>query len=136
MTAKELLLEYLTNIQNPQKVAELFAEDGAIELPYFESVNIPSRSEGKQQIIAFISDLLRQAPGYKFINIKILIDTPEQVFAEYEVNTLFNNKPYKQLYMGRLVAGNGKIVLLREACDTVVIERLKSSRLRKRLLKK
>lgn len=125
MTAKELLSEYLENIQNPQKEAELFAEDGAIELPYFKSVNIPPRYKGKQQIETFISDLLKQAPTFKFINIKVLIDTPEQVFAEYEVNTIFNGKPYKQLYMGRLVSKNGKIILLREACDTVPIERLK-----------
>lgn len=88
MTAKELLSEYLENIQNPQKEAELFAEDGAIELPYFKSVNIPPRYKGKQQIETFISDLLKQAPTFKFINIKVLIDTPEQVFAEYEVNTI------------------------------------------------
>ncbi|MBK1895389.1 nuclear transport factor 2 family protein [Chryseobacterium sp. YIM B02567] len=126
MTAKELLLEYLQNIQDPKKEAELFAEDGAIELPYFESVNIPPRYQGRQQIETFISDLLKQAPTFKFINIKVLIDTPDQVFAEYEINTIFNGKPYKQLYMGRLVAKNGKITLLREACNTVTIERLKN----------
>ncbi|ASK31928.1 ketosteroid isomerase [Chryseobacterium sp. T16E-39] len=126
MTAKELLLEYLQNIQNPQRVAELFAEDGAIELPYFKSVNIPPRYQGKKEIETFISDLLEQAPTFEFINIKVLIETPEQVFAEYEINTVFNGKPYKQLYMGRLVSKNGKIVLLREACDTVPIERLKN----------
>ena len=54
---------------------------------------------------------------FKFIHIKFLIETPDQVFAEYEVDCLFNGKPYKQLYMGRLVAENGKIKLLREAMN-------------------
>ena len=55
MTAKELLLEYLQNIQKPQKEVELFAEDGAIELPYFKSVSIPPRYQGKKEIETFIS---------------------------------------------------------------------------------
>ncbi|GGA97716.1 nuclear transport factor 2 family protein [Puia dinghuensis] len=125
MTAKELLLAYLSNIQNPQKVADLFAEDGAFEMPYFASVGFPTRYAGKEQIVGMITGLLKQAPTFKFINIKILIETPDQVFAEYEVDTFFNGKPYKQLYMGRLVARDGKIVLIREACDTAVIEKMK-----------
>ena len=57
------------------------------------------------------------APDFKFINVKYYIETPDQVFAEYEVDCLFNGKPYKQLYMGRLVAEKGKIKLLREGLN-------------------
>jgi hypothetical protein len=72
-----------------------------------------------------LTGLLKQAPGFHFINIQLLIDTPEQVFAEYEVDTLFDGKPYKQLYMGRLVAENGKIKLIREGMDMIAVTKIK-----------
>ncbi len=116
-TAKELLQSYHSNIQNPDAVTSLFATDGAIELPYFASLNQAWRFEGPENIKNMITGLLKMAPDFKFIHIKFLIQTPDQVFAEYEVDCLFNGKPYKNLYMGRLVAENGKIKLLREALN-------------------
>ena len=116
-TAKELMQLYHSNVQNPSAVAALFAADGAIELPYLASVGQSWRTEGPEDIKNMIAGLLKIAPGFKFINIKYYIETPDQVFAEYEVDTLWNGKPYKQLYMGRLVAEQGKIKLLREAMN-------------------
>ncbi len=116
-TAKELMQLYHANVQNPSAVAALFAADGAIELPYLASVGQSWRTEGPEDIKNMITGLLKIAPGFKFINIKYYIETPDQVFAEYEVDTLWNGKPYKQLYMGRLVAEQGKIKLLREAMN-------------------
>jgi len=116
-TAKELLQSYHSNIQNPDTAASLFAIDGAIELPYFASLGQPWRFEGPENIKNMITGLLKMAPDFKFINIKYYIETPDQVFAEYEVDCLFNGKPYKQLYMGRLVAEKGKIKLLREGLN-------------------
>jgi hypothetical protein len=113
-TAKELLQTYHSNIQNPDAAASLFAKDGAVELPYLASLGQPWRSVGPENIKDMIKGILKMAPDFRFINIQYLIETPDQVFAEYEVNCLFNGKPYKQLYMGRLVAENGKIKLLRE----------------------
>ena len=116
-TAKELLQTYHSNIQNPDAAASLFAKDGAIELPYLASVGQSWRSEGPDNIKSMIAGLLKMAPDFKFINIKYYIETPDQVFAEYEVDCLFNGKSYKQLYMGRLVAEKGKIKLLREGLN-------------------
>ena len=116
-TAKELMQAYHSNIQNPDAAASLFATDGAIELPYFASLGQPWRFEGQENVKNMITGLLKMAPDFKFINIKYYIETPDQVFAEYEVDCLFNGKPYKQLYMGRLVAENGKIKLLREGMN-------------------
>ena len=116
-TAKELLQAYHSNIQNPAAAASLFATDGAIELPYLASVGQSWRTERPENIKNMIAGLLKMAPDFKFINIRYYIETPDQVFAEYEVDCLFNGKPYKQLYMGRLVAENGKIKLLREALN-------------------
>jgi hypothetical protein len=116
-TAKELLQAYHNNIQNPAAAAALFAADGAIELPYLASVGQSWRTEGPEDIKNMIAGLLKMAPDFRFINIKYYIETPDQVFAEYEVDCLWNGKPYKQLYMGRLVAEQGKIKLLREGMN-------------------
>ncbi|HSZ72902.1 MAG TPA: nuclear transport factor 2 family protein [Cytophagaceae bacterium] len=116
-TAKELLTAYLENIQHPEMVASLFAEDGAIELPYLASLGGTGRTETPEGIKQMLTGLLQQAPEFKFLNIKYLIETPDQVFGEYEVNCMFNGKPYQQLYMGRLVAENGKIKLIREGMN-------------------
>lgn len=124
-TATELLQAYVSQIDKPSQVAMLFAEDGAIELPYLQSVGMGYRTEGKVNIEKMLTGLLKQAPAFTFKNVNILIETPDQVFAEYEVDTLFNGKPYKQLYMGRLVAQNGKIKLLREGMDSLAVANLK-----------
>ena len=116
-TAKELMQAYHSNIQNPDTAASLFAADGAIELPYLASLGQSWRTEGPENIKRMIAGLLKMAPDFRFINIKYYIETPDQVFAEYEVDCLFNGKPYKQLYMGRLVAEKGKIKLLREGLN-------------------
>ena len=118
-TAKELLQTYHSNIniQNLDAVASLFATDGAVELPYLASLGQSWRTEGPENIKNMFAGLLKMAPDFRFINIKYYIETPDQVFAEYEVDCLFNGKPYKQLYMGRLVAEKGKIKLLREAMN-------------------
>lgn len=122
--AVELLQEYLSNIGDPEKAASLFTEDGAIELPYLASLNRSWRTEGRDNIKDMISGLLKIAPGFSFKNIRIHIITPEQVFGEYEVETLMNGVPYKQLYMGRLVAENGKIKLIRESMDMVAVQKV------------
>ena len=116
-TAKELLQAYHSNIQNPDAAAQLFAADGAIELPYLASVGQFWRAEGPADIKSMIAGILKMAPDFRFINIKYYIETPDAVFAEYEVDCLWNGKPYKQLYMGRLVAEQGKIKLLREGMN-------------------
>lgn len=116
-TAKELMQDYHSLIQNPEAVSAIFSSDGAIELPYLASLGAGWRTEGPGNIKNMIGGILKMAPDFKFINIKYFIETPDQVFAEYEVDCLWNGKPYKQMYMGRLVAENGKIKLIREGMN-------------------
>jgi hypothetical protein len=40
--AKTLLLEFLAAVTGGQNAAALFAEDGAVELPFLHSLGIPS----------------------------------------------------------------------------------------------
>jgi len=45
-------------IQSPATAASLFADDGALELPYLESLGVTSRVQGKGAIESFIGSLL------------------------------------------------------------------------------
>ncbi|UZD92851.1 nuclear transport factor 2 family protein [Pseudomonas corrugata] len=119
--AVELLQQYLDSIQTPFLAAALFAEDGVLELPYLESLGIPHSVQGPAAIEGFISSLLGKVPDFKFRNVRFLIDTPEQAFAEYSVEALVpaTGRFYRQMYAGRLVAKDGKIQLLRESMDTL-----------------
>lgn len=119
--AKQLLAAYVESIRNPAAASALFANDGILELPYLRSLGIDGRAQGPKAIERFIASLLTKVPSFAFQNVQFLIETPEQVFAEYHVEALVpsTGKIYRQMYAGRLVAQNGKIALLREALDTV-----------------
>ena len=120
MNAPELLRAYLAEIQDPSAVAALFAEDGVLELPA-----IHARAQGPAEIEKFIAGLLKVVPDFRFRDIHILIETPDQAFGEYSVEAVVTTtgKLYKQTYSGRLVAEKGKIKLLREALDTLAANR-------------
>jgi len=64
-------------------------------------------------------------PGLEFENIKVLIDTPEQAFGEYEFSAVSSKtgRSVHQLFFGRLMAENGKIKLLREALNSFELAR-------------
>ena len=115
--ATELLKAYLAAIQDPASAAALFADDGVIELPW-----VKARAQGPAEIQKFLTGLLTKIPDFRFKNIHIWIQTPEQAFGEYDVEALIpsTGKTYRQSYAGRLVAENGKIKLLRESLDTLI----------------
>jgi hypothetical protein len=121
-TARDLLLEFLDAFPIPAKAAALFAENGTLEIPYLESVNIQPRSEGPREIEKFLTTLIAMVPDWKFSNVKILMEDSNQVFAEYEVHAVatHTNRKYDQLFFGRLVIDeHDKIKLLREAQNLV-----------------
>jgi uncharacterized protein len=124
--AKELMLEYTAfSIRDPKKAAEMFAEDGAFEMPYLETFGFPSEFRGRDAIAGFFQSVLDLYPGFQFENIKLLIDTPDQAFAEFESTTVSSKtgRSVHQLFFTRLVAENGKIKLLREALNTFEVAR-------------
>ncbi|MET8537452.1 nuclear transport factor 2 family protein [Streptomyces sp. NPDC005065] len=118
--ARELLLAYTGSINDPDKAADLFAADGAIEIPYLDSIGLPSRIEGPAAIRELITGLLSVVPDFSFDQVEILIETPDQVFGEWSLErTTTTGRTFSQLYAGRLVAENGEIKLLRESLDVV-----------------
>jgi uncharacterized protein len=118
-SAKDLLISYLENINNPERAIELFADDATIELPYLHSLGMQWQWHGKEVLFDFLKNLPAIFSGFEFRNVQIHIDTPDQVFGEYEVHCIVvsTGLAYNQIYMGRLVAVKGKIKLIREALD-------------------
>jgi hypothetical protein len=83
--AKTLLLEFLAAVTHGQNAAALFAEDGAVELPFLHSLGIPWRHQGRHAISELQASLAELYLDFAFKpeDTHVLIDTPEQVFAEY-----------------------------------------------------
>ena len=122
--AKELLEEFTAaSFRDPKKAAEMFIEDGAFEISYFESVGVPGRYEGREAIEGFFRFVRELYSDMDLENIKVMIDTPEQAFAEYEFTAQSSKtgRTIHQLFFGRLVAENGKIKLLRESVNLVEV---------------
>ena len=125
-TALALLKDYLANVNagNPKVAASFFAEEGKIEAPYFASLGLPTTTDGQAAIEAAISGLLQKTPSFHFTNIKLILETPTEVVAECESETvLANGETYKQLYINHIIAENGKIVCHREFLDTLAFSK-------------
>jgi len=119
-SAKELLQAYING--TAQESAALFAEKGALELPYLADLGVEPRYEGVQSIGAFLTFLHEKMyPGFKFIDVKIYIDTPDQAFGEYTIHQRsgISGKEIHQRFFGHCTVANGKIVLLREALNVI-----------------
>jgi hypothetical protein len=119
-TAKELLQAYING--NALESAALFAEDGALELPYLADLGVEPRYEGPRNVGAFLSFLHEKMyPNFKFVDVKIYIDTPDQAFGEYTIHQKsgISGKDVHQRFFGHCVAANAKIVLLREALNVL-----------------
>ena len=124
--AKELLLEFTaSSFKDPEKAAAMFAEDGALELPYLADFGFPPRYVGREEIAGLFQVVRDLYPSFEFENVKILIDTPTQAFGEYEFTAVSSKtgRTAHQLFFGRLVAENGKIKLLREALNNAEVAR-------------
>lgn len=119
-TALQLLQAYLDNVRTPAVSAAQFSENGVLELP-----TVKAHAEGPAAVEKLLTGLLAKVPDFRFKDLKVWIDTPERVFAEYSVEALVidTGKVYQQTYAGVLIAENGKIKLLREALDTAAAAR-------------
>jgi hypothetical protein len=92
-------------------------------MPFFVSLGLPTRFEGREGVRGVLENVLEYYPDFevKDEDITVLIDTPSQVFAEYVVHATADatGRLAHHLFMGRLVAENGQIKLIREALNTV-----------------
>ena len=121
--AKLLLLELLAAIPDGERIALLFAEDGVVELPFLHSVGIEPRYKGRTAIAGFYDLVKELYPDLKFKpeDIHVLIETPDQVFAEYIAHPVAaaTGRRIHHMFAARLVAEGGEIKLLRESLNVV-----------------
>lgn len=119
-TAKELLQAYIDGTAS--QAAALFAQDGALELPYLADLGVEPRYEGPDNIGAFLTFLHEKMyPNFKFVDVHIYIATPDQAFGEYTIHQKsgISGKNVHQRFFGHCTAAGGKIVLLREALNVL-----------------
>ena len=112
-TAKELLQAYING--SALESAALFADKGVLELPYLADLGVEPRYEGPNNIEAFLTFLHEKMyPNFRFIDVNIYIDTPDQAFGEYTIHQKsgISGKNVHQRFFGHCVAADGKIVLL------------------------
>jgi hypothetical protein len=120
--ARDLLEEFTaSSFREPRKAAEMFAEDGAFEMPYLESLGFPWRYEGREEIEGFFKFVRDLYPDMEFHDVKVVCETFEVVVGEYEFTTKSSKtgRVIHQLFVGRLEAENGQIKLLRESINLV-----------------
>jgi hypothetical protein len=120
---KRVLLDYLLGFRDPEKASSLFADDGVFEMPYLVSLGMEARYEGRDDIRGLISGVLELYPDWRFDakDVRVLIDTPTQAFAEYVAHptAAATGRKVHHLLMGLVVVENGQIKLLREALNTL-----------------
>src|SRR5260370_8569615 len=116
--AKILLLEFLAAVTHGEDAGALSAEDGALELPFLHSVGIPWRHRGRQAIRELQNSLagLYLDLAFKPEDTHVLIDTPDQVFAEYMAHPTAKatGRTLHHMFAARLVAENGLTNLVRD----------------------
>ncbi len=121
-SASTLLKDYFASVSegNPKATASFFAEDGYIDVPYVASLGMPTKIIGRAAIEATMQGLLQNAPNFHFTDVRIILETPTEVVAEYESESrLTNGKFYKQLYVGHLISKDGKIKCHKEFLNTI-----------------
>jgi hypothetical protein len=92
-------------------------------MPYLSSFGIPGRYEGREAIEGFCRFVREVYPDMDLENLKVMIETPEQAFAEYEFTAQSSKtgRIVHELFFGRLIAENGKIKLLRQSVNLVEV---------------
>lgn len=120
--ARQILEEFTSpSFRDPRKAAEMFAEDGAFEMPYLGSLGFPWRHEGREKVKAFFKFVRDLYPDMDFHDVKVVCETPDVMAGEYEFTTKSSKtgRVIHQLFVGRLEAENGQIKLLRESINLV-----------------
>ena len=120
--ARQILEEFTaSSFRDPKKAAEMFAEDGAFEMPYLDSLGFPWRYEGREKVEGFFKFVRDLYPDMDFHDVKVVCETPDVVVGEYEFTTKSSKtgRVIHQLFVGRLEAEDGQIKLLRESINLV-----------------
>ena len=121
-TARALLDEFIENTAQHSTITHaLFADDGVYEAPYLESLGLPWRYRGRNEVARYLDAKRELFPQLSFHDVVIVAETRDCVVAEYQFTTRSSRtaRMIHQLIVGRLHAADGRIVLLRESVNLV-----------------
>lgn len=120
--ASVVFSEYLNAVSSgdPKAAASFFTADGYIEAPYVAAFGMPCKFQGRDAIEATMAGVLKLAPNFHFTGMRVVMETPGKVVAEYESEaTTATGRSYKMQYIGVIATKNGKIVSHKEYLNTV-----------------
>lgn len=122
-TASVIFKEFLEAVGkgDAKAASSLFATDGYIDAPYVQSLGFPSKISGHEAIEQSLSQVKAAAANFHFSNYKVVMETENEVVAEYESEAVMaSGKPYKQLYIAHVNTKDEKIVSHKEYLNTIV----------------
>lgn len=122
-TPSVLFKEFLDTVGkgDAKAASSFFTTDGYIDAPYVQSLGFPSKIAGHEAIGQSLSQVKAAAPNFHFSNFKVVMETENELVAEYESEAVMTSgKPYKQLYIAHVTTKDGKIVSHKEFLNTVV----------------
>jgi hypothetical protein len=122
-------LTYLTYIKDASGLAQakglpsLIYHEPAIEVKFMRWATgtriLTIRPKNIGAFLTFLHE--KMYPGFKFVDVKIYIDTPDQAFGEYTIHQKsgISGRLVHQRFFGHCTVANGTIVLLREALNVL-----------------
>ncbi len=127
----ELINEFFDCLRNldtsVDRCVELFADDGVFEFPYFSTLGMNTRFEGKAAIREVLNLIRSRFSSLTVSNVSIHeLKGGNGLFAEYHTDGLINDtdRVYAQDYVTHLLAEGGKIKLLREYLNIISTARM------------
>jgi len=123
---KELLSEFFDCLRNlstsVDRCVDLFADDGVFEFPYFATIGMPTRFEGKEAVRQVVNQIRSHFSSFTLSNISVHeFKDGRGLVTEYHSDGFIGNtdRIYAQDYVSLLHEEGGKIKLLREYLNII-----------------
>jgi ketosteroid isomerase-like protein len=105
----------------PEAALPLFADDCVYEAPYLESLGLPWRYRGRDEVGRLLDANRELFPRLEFHDVVIVAEATDRVVAEYQftARSARTARMIHQLIVARLESAAGRITLLRESVNLV-----------------
>lgn len=123
MTTADLAERFLTALttRNVDKVMPLWNEDGVLEFPFVPEGS-PGTFEGVDSIRRTLASAFIQRPKMGFFDVRAYQATdPNLAFVEFRGDMMLQSgAPYKNIYIAKVEARNGKLLHFKEFFNPLV----------------
>lgn len=130
-SANELIYEFFDCLKHldtsVDRCVDLFAEDGVFEFPYFSTLGMPTRFEGKEAVREVLNLIRSRFSSFTVSNVSIYeLKVGNGLFTEYHTDGFIDDteRVYAQDYVTHLLEEGGKIKLLREYLNVISTARM------------